>query len=131
MSSPWIQGVLRRELGWDGAVLTDDMEMGAVGARMPLEDACVAAIRAGCDGLLICKTLELIEGAARRLDAEIERDPAFRARCLEARRRLDRLAATRPRPAPAAELLAHLGVPEHQLLAQGGASAFDPTERQG
>lgn len=44
---------LRGELGYDGVVVTDDLEMGAVRRRYSLEEAVVRAIRAGNDLLLI------------------------------------------------------------------------------
>jgi beta-N-acetylhexosaminidase len=49
-----VQGLLRDELGWDGLVFTDDMEMKAIAGRMPVPDACVAAVAAGCDAVLVC-----------------------------------------------------------------------------
>jgi beta-N-acetylhexosaminidase len=49
-----VQALLREELGFDGVILSDDLEMKAVSARYPVPDAAVAAIKAGCDGVLIC-----------------------------------------------------------------------------
>ncbi len=49
-----VQGLMRDELGFDGLIFTDDMEMKAIAARMPVPDACVAAIAAGCDAVLVC-----------------------------------------------------------------------------
>jgi beta-N-acetylhexosaminidase len=49
-----VQGLLRDELGFDGLVFTDDMEMQAIAGRMPVPDACVAAVAAGCDAVLVC-----------------------------------------------------------------------------
>jgi beta-N-acetylhexosaminidase len=54
LSPAVVQGLLRDELGWDGLVFTDDMEMKAIAARMPVPDACVAAVAAGCDAVLVC-----------------------------------------------------------------------------
>ncbi len=52
--SPAILGRLRGELGFTGAVLSDDLEMKAVQARWPTPEAAVRAIAAGCDGVLVC-----------------------------------------------------------------------------
>jgi beta-N-acetylhexosaminidase len=49
-----VQALLREELGFDGVILSDDLEMKAVSARYRVPDAAVAAIGAGCDGVLIC-----------------------------------------------------------------------------
>ena len=49
-----VQGMLREELGFEGVILSDDLEMKAVAATYSVPDAAVQAIAAGCDGLLIC-----------------------------------------------------------------------------
>jgi beta-N-acetylhexosaminidase len=46
--------MLREELGFDGVIVGDDLEMKAVASRYTVPDAAVQAIGAGCDGLLIC-----------------------------------------------------------------------------
>ena len=76
--------LLRAELGFKGVLFSDDMEMGAIAARFPPGEAAVAAVRAGCDALLICKSEEAQERSHAALVREAERDPAFRARCEEA-----------------------------------------------
>ena len=60
LSHAIITGILRRQLGFTGLVLTDDLEMGAI-AR--LEDAVVEAFNAGADMLLVCHTPEKILAA--------------------------------------------------------------------
>jgi beta-N-acetylhexosaminidase len=49
-----VQGMLREELGFQGVILSDDLEMKAIAATYSVPDAAVQAIAAGCDGLLIC-----------------------------------------------------------------------------
>ena len=131
-SKRWLSEVLRGELGFDGVILTDDLEMGAIAARSSVPDACVAALRAGCDGLLICKSLQLIRESAVLLDAEIAADPGFRHRCEDARRRLDQLAQRRPAPAGERLLASRIGTPAHEALARRAGElvvGLDPTER--
>jgi beta-N-acetylhexosaminidase len=54
--SPAIIGkLLRQEIGYNGVVLTDDLEMHAIIDHYGIEDATVRAILAGCDMPLICK----------------------------------------------------------------------------
>jgi beta-N-acetylhexosaminidase len=50
-----ITDLLRRQLGFTGLVLTDDLEMGAI---QSLERAVVEAVEAGADMLLVCHTPE-------------------------------------------------------------------------
>jgi beta-N-acetylhexosaminidase len=46
--------MLRDELGYDGMVFTDDLEMKAVADRWPLGEAAVLALGAGVDVALVC-----------------------------------------------------------------------------
>ncbi len=96
LSAAWIDGVLRGRLGWDGPVLTDDLEMGAIVDHGGIGDAVVRAVRAGVDGLLICARRDRIEDAVRALQEEGARDPAFAARCRRSRERLEELATSWP-----------------------------------
>lgn len=54
LSPAIITRILREELGFDGVIISDDLEMKAVSARYAVADAAVAAIAAGCDAVLIC-----------------------------------------------------------------------------
>ena len=67
LSAKVVDGLLRSELGWQGAVLTDDLEMGAVLADMDPASAAVEAYLAGCDLLLICHHPEMALEALDRL----------------------------------------------------------------
>lgn len=54
LSSNFITTLLRRRLGFDGLVITDDLEMGAIVKNYGIGDACKMAISAGADMLAIC-----------------------------------------------------------------------------
>ena len=56
ISSSLIDGLLRDELGFDGVVMTDALNMGAVGS-IPQRDLVVEAVRAGVDVILIPPSL--------------------------------------------------------------------------
>jgi beta-N-acetylhexosaminidase len=65
-----INGLLRTELGFDGLVITDDLEMGAIVKHFGTGEACVLAINAGADMLAICADAGRIrEGFQAVLDA--------------------------------------------------------------
>jgi beta-N-acetylhexosaminidase len=49
-----ITDLLRKELKFDGLVITDDLEMGAIIRNFGIGDACVMAVEAGSDMLAIC-----------------------------------------------------------------------------
>ena len=50
-----VRDLLREELGYDGVIVTDDLEMEALARSYTAPDAAVQAIAAGCDGLLMCR----------------------------------------------------------------------------
>jgi beta-N-acetylhexosaminidase len=54
LSPAIVQALLRDELKFPGVILSDDLEMKAIAKTYTVPDAAIAAIAAGCDGLLIC-----------------------------------------------------------------------------
>lgn len=115
-----VAGLLRRDLGYDGLVLTDDLEMGAVTDHSPGERA-VLALAAGCDLLLYCSRLDEAEQGR---DALVEaaasgRLPVERLREASARVAAARREATRVRVPWAPEhdaLLARIAVARREAL---------------
>jgi len=67
LSRAIIYELLREELGFEGVILSDDLEMKALADRYSVPDAAVAAIAAGCDGLLLCR--HLVDDRARDAEA--------------------------------------------------------------
>ena len=53
LSAAIIDGLLREDLGFDGVVISDDMQMGAIVAEYSLESAAVAAVNAGVDVVML------------------------------------------------------------------------------
>lgn len=58
VSSAIITDLLREELGYEGLVVTDDLEMGAVTDLYSFEELGYQSVKAGADVLLVCHTLE-------------------------------------------------------------------------
>lgn len=54
LSSRIVRPLLREELGFEGVIFTDDMEMKAIAAHHGVPQAAVRAIGAGVDGVLVC-----------------------------------------------------------------------------
>jgi beta-N-acetylhexosaminidase len=70
LSEPTIGGLLRREFGYDGVVLTDDMQMGASRQYYGFEEAIELAINAGADIIAIANTTAYdAEAHTRAFDA--------------------------------------------------------------
>jgi beta-N-acetylhexosaminidase len=109
---------LRGRLGFQGVLVSDDLEMRAIADRQSSGDAAVLAVAAGCDALLVCQSFEEQERVVDALIQEAERSERFRARCQEAAQRVNaaqRRATARPLDDTAVEAL--LGGPEAQSLA--------------
>jgi beta-N-acetylhexosaminidase len=115
MSKP-ILDILRNEINFAGAIVSDDLEMRAVADRQPIGDAAVAAVRAGCDLLLVCHRLERQEEAVRALYDAQRGERLAPLRLHEISRRLERLLAQFPPRRPGD--LSVLGCDEHRRLAE-------------
>jgi beta-N-acetylhexosaminidase len=93
LSGRVISGLLRAELQFDGLVITDDLEMGAIIKNFGIEDACVMAIEAGADMLAVCadperinvgydSVLRAVQGGTiteQRIDESLDRIAAARS----------------------------------------------------
>jgi beta-N-acetylhexosaminidase len=62
-----VNALLREALGYQGVILSDELEMKAIAAEYPIPEAAVLAVEAGCDGVLVC-----------------HKPPDVQAECLEA-----------------------------------------------
>jgi beta-N-acetylhexosaminidase len=90
LSSIILQEKLRRDLGFDGVIITDDLEMGGITTRLSPEAGAKEALAAGADLLLICNNWNSVWNTARLLtgDAALApwaRDAARRLRLLRQR----------------------------------------------
>jgi beta-N-acetylhexosaminidase len=50
--------LLRTNMGFEGVIITDDLEMGAITENLSVSDAAVAAVEAGADIVMIAHTLD-------------------------------------------------------------------------
>jgi beta-N-acetylhexosaminidase len=62
-----VTGWLRETCGFQGLIVTDDLEMGAIKKRWGVAQGAVDAFRAGCDILLICKDQAAVIDGMERL----------------------------------------------------------------
>jgi len=87
-----ITGLLRERLGFEGLVITDDLEMGAIDRAWGTAEGAVMAFEAGADILLICKdqgkvvdAIEMIMNKIIRGDIPFERLEQSRGRIEKAK----------------------------------------------
>jgi len=68
LSRKIVHGILREEWGYQGAVISDDLDMGAIVGHYGLGESVTRAVEAGNDLVLLCHRPELIPEAARALE---------------------------------------------------------------
>lgn len=88
-----LHGLLRQVMGYQGAVITDDLDMGAIRNHYSREEAVIGALKAGNDLLLISNSAnpdpDLPANIQRWVMAAIERGELSQERITEANARLD------------------------------------------
>jgi beta-N-acetylhexosaminidase len=118
-SSRWLREILRGELGFQGAVFSDDLSMAGArqidGREVSYADAAIAALNAGCDMVLLCN--QSVDGGAAvdELLAQLERARnagSWQPDADSAARRSALLPQTAPVPW---DELMHAGVYRHAL----------------
>ena len=82
LSKSVLTDLLRKELGFKGLLITDDLEMGAITESFGIAQAAQRSFMAGADQLLICHTLEQQRLAAETVLNSVKTD-------IEAGRRLE------------------------------------------
>lgn len=95
LSRAVLSGLLRQELGYDGMIVTDCMEMDAIAANYGTVDAAVMAVEAGADLVLISHTAQLQAGAFEALLAAVQSGRISEARIDESVTRLLKYKAKR------------------------------------
>jgi beta-N-acetylhexosaminidase len=130
LSRPVITGILREELGFDGVVVSDDLEMSAIADRFELGEAAVRFLEAGGDLVLICHDAERQRSAMAAVEAAARNGRLTEARLAASLQRIirlrDRLAATRI-PVDVQTARATVGSADHQQLLQTISKAASHT----
>jgi beta-N-acetylhexosaminidase len=126
LSRKIVYDLLRDELGFQGVIVSDDLEMKAISNTYSPGDAAVAAIGAGCDALLMCGKgpvadiglqVEVLEALIRAVESE--RLPAKRVEDALARNKAAKERFIREWRPPSPEQLKRLiGCEEHQIISQ-------------
>ena len=66
-SSKWLNGVLRKQLGFEGVIFSDDLSMKAADCNADYLQRAQKALHAGCDMVLICNASEEACGVIEQL----------------------------------------------------------------
>lgn len=118
-----VDAILKRELGYRGLVLSDDLEMKAIAGRYSPGEAAALAIAAGCDAFLVCGPnpethVQALEGVIRAV--EVEQLPLARVEDALARHRRvkERFLAGEPKPFDERRLADVIGRGEHLAVAE-------------
>jgi beta-N-acetylhexosaminidase len=94
LSSNVVSGLLRTDLTWNGLVITDDLEMGAIVKNYGIGEACQMAIEAGVDMLAICAGVDSIYEGFHAISSAVESGKITEERLDES---LNRIAAVKSR----------------------------------
>jgi beta-N-acetylhexosaminidase len=88
LSRKWMQDVLRKKIGYQGLIISDDLEMGGVLSTGEIEDVAVETLRAGADMFLVCHNQELVLRGFESVVRTAERDKKFAAQVAKAAQRV-------------------------------------------
>lgn len=113
-----LHGVLRQRLGFQGVIVSDDLEMKAVRGRFPLEQQLDLACRATCDLFLVCHELPMAWEAYEILVRLQEADKAHDDLAEDSERRLLALRERFLKTPPRTPDLTVVGDRAHQALAE-------------
>lgn len=84
-----LTGLLRRRMGFDGLIITDDLEMGAITGSWGVETAAERAFAAGADILLICRDQQLVRRAIDALQTALLQGRLPMERLIASNRRIE------------------------------------------
>lgn len=110
LSQQWISDILRKEIGYKGLIVSDDLDMGGVLAAASVEKAAIETLRAGADMFLVCQREENALRAYQAVVREAEHDGEFAWRVTQAAQRV--LAFKKK----SSEVKRHSPLPKEQVL---------------
>ena len=108
--------LLRKQLGYQGIIVSDDLEMGAIIRNSSVADAAVQALSAGADLLLVCQSLEQARSARDACQQALQQGVLKEERLNEVQSRMQQLKRRfAARPADSSQ---QIGAPEHHALVE-------------
>lgn len=95
-----VTNLLRRELGFQNLVISDDLEMGAILKNYGIGEACVMAVNAGIDMVLICANAHSIRQGFNALVDAVKKGALKEARIDESLGRIAQIKSLTEPPLP-------------------------------
>ena len=138
LSHKSLTGILRKELNFEGVIVTDDLEMAAVADRYEIEELVLKSLEAGSDLFLICHTFSKYERAVSHLLEKAGEDDRLKAIIFTAANRIAKtkkyLLGSWPKPWKKIDMLFEtIGCQQHlatiEKIENGGFEGKDPTAR--
>jgi beta-N-acetylhexosaminidase len=131
MSALIVRAILRNKLGYEGLVVSDDLEMKAIVDHYSFEDVLVRGLNAGVDAFLCCHSPEKMNDAIDIIATAVARGHVPVYRFEQAVERMSTFASRWAAPPIERFDPSSLGTPEHRavierLVRRAGASASVP-----
>ncbi|MBI2350731.1 MAG: beta-N-acetylhexosaminidase [Deltaproteobacteria bacterium] len=120
LSEAVVGSLLREEMGYQGVVFADDLEMKAISKNFAPEEAVSRAVDAGLDVLLFCHNRESAVRAFEFLYQQAEKNARTKARIEESYQRIRKLKTRYLKSFKGMGedlLMEHVGITSHQKLA--------------
>ena len=124
-SRAWIQGILRGQLGFEGAVFSDDLSMSGARSVGGYPERARASLDAGCDMLLVCNNPQGAEEVLEALGDYL--DPVAQLRLVRMHGRPGRVAPDLYRSEEWLQAVARLQGFMQAFETADSADLFDPT----
>jgi len=123
-----LRGALRGQIGFDGLIVTDDLEMGAITETYGPDEAALLALRAGADLLMFCHTPSHLPVCIEALYRSLKRGETSYGRVSRSLRRIERfkkrLCYRLPDASARNLLFRSIGCAEHQRIAEHVGSFY-------
>ena len=129
MSRRVLHGILRERLGYDGLIITDDIEMKAIADHYGYDEAAIRGVNAGVDNFLCCHTADVAHRVIETIVEAVGTGRIGPDRLDDANRRVREFTAKWARPAEAARFDL-IGTDASKKFVDDLLASVDPSKAQ-